>query len=740
MTHNIIKILAVFTLSVFLSTAAIAQEEKLPLKVTETGEAIVMDGKLDESAWQKALMLEIKYEVQPGENIEAPVKTEFFITYDKTNIYAAFKCYEPDMGSIRAHLSDRDKDFGDDFVGLALDTFNDERKNYILWVNPRGVQEDAIMVGPGYDSAFDTIYDASVGLYDWGYVVEMVVPFSSLRFQRAEGSQIWGIDAWRNRPREKMTIMGLFPRDRNNNCYQCQMLKIEGFEGITPGRNIQLSPTFTAAKRDERSSMPDGEFQNVHEKGDLGFTGQWGITPNMTLSTTLNPDFSQVEADARQLDINQPFALYFQEKRPFFTEGSDYFNTPMNAIYTRSLREPEWGVKLTGKEGTHSVGAFYVEDEYSNLLLPGSQFSRTKSRRIKSEATVLRYKKDFSSNYTLGAMVTNRESEDYYNRTIGLDSKLRFTDKDDLNIHYMGSFTQYPDDIAADFGQEQGEFSDSALSMRYAHGTRNYNFVAVYRDFGEGFRADLGFIPKVGFREIQVGGDYTWIAGPGKWWTSLNFATTYINQEDKNGFPLEKGFQSSLSFMGTMNTSSDLIFRNMETTYAGLQYDLASLSGSFFTRPNADIRVGMQFAIGDSLDYANNRLGKSFTLMPTINFSLGDNLRVSIDHSFERMEVNDVRLYTANIFQSILKYQFNTRTYLRSIIQYVNYDYNVDNYLFQQEPKFKGLFNQLLFSYRITPQTVFFLGYSDNWDGNVHYGLTQADKTFFMKIGYSWQL
>ncbi|MCP5105596.1 MAG: carbohydrate binding family 9 domain-containing protein, partial [bacterium] len=206
-----------------------------------------------EDAWKNALMLELKYEVEPGENIPAPVKTEFFITYSKSHLYAAFRCYDPNSSQIRAHLSDRDNDYGDDFVGIALDTFNDERKNFILWSNPRGVQEDAVMIrNVEYDTSWDARYKSVGKIFDWGYSVEMAVPFSSLRFQRGNGSQVWGIDAWRNYPRNVRHQLGLFPRDRNNNCYQCQMVKIRGFEGIKPGRNLEVTPTLTAVRTDAR--------------------------------------------------------------------------------------------------------------------------------------------------------------------------------------------------------------------------------------------------------------------------------------------------------------------------------------------------------------------------------------------------------------------------------------------------------------------------------------------------------
>lgn len=712
-----------------------------PYKIPATTGSIKADGEADEELWNRALMLELKYEVRPGENTPPPVKTEFLIIHNKTHLFAAFRCYDPDPSAIRAHLSDRDNDYGDDFVGVALDTFNDERRNYMLWSNPKGVQEDAIMsMDNGYGISWDGLYKTGTKIYDWGYCVEFSIPFSTLRFPRGNGKQIWGFDAWRNYPRDVQHQIGLFPRDRNNNCYQCQMFKMEGFEGIKPGSNLELAPTVTAVRTDAREELPDSPLEKYNENADAGLTARWGITPNLTLSGTVNPDFSQVEADARQLDINETFALWFHEKRPFFTEGADYFETRIDAIYTRSLSDPSWGIKLTGKEGKNSIGGFLVRDEITSLIFPGSQGSDADIFDMESTATVLRYKRDLGNKYTVGALFANRQGEDYYNRVYGLDGTFRFTKRDRLTLQYLGSNSRYPGQMAEDYGQETGDFGGRAIDIGFLHHTRNVNVFGGYRDISDNFRADLGFVPRVGFKRYFFAGDHRWLAKPGKWWEIVMLGGQYYNWKESDGTSLLRGIESIFILRGRLHSSLTLVFNKDREAYEGMYFDSTRLYASFYCRPTGDILFGISSNFGDKIDYTNIRLGRRVRLSPTLRWSLGNHIRLNLRHTYERMEVNDQHLYTANISQVTAIYQFSTRMFFRSIVQYVNYDYNPDNYIDEIDPLYKNMFVQLLFSYKLNPQTVLFLGYTDNYYGEAAYPLTRSDRTFFLKIGYAWQL
>ncbi|MFL6290939.1 MAG: DUF5916 domain-containing protein, partial [Thermoanaerobaculia bacterium] len=344
-----------------------------PYAVARATSAIKVDGNLDEAAWQAAAVIDLAFETRPAENTAPPVKTECLITHDDDSIYVAFRAHDPDPSQIRAHLSDRDKAFDDDFVGIVLDPFNDERRAFEFFVNPFGIQMDLFMddVGGNESETWDAIWTSAGRVTGSGYEVEIAIPFSSLRFPRTEGDQIWGFDALRFYPRNQRHRIASQPMDRNVSCYLCQVSKMAGFAGVTPGLNMELVPTLTATRTDAK---PDA-FQDRLAEGDVetepGITGKWGITPNLTLNAAINPDFSQVEADAAQLDVNTTFALFFPEKRPFFLEGADFFRTPFEAVFTRNVSDPEWGLKLTGKEGKNAVGVFVAQDDRTDFLIPG---------------------------------------------------------------------------------------------------------------------------------------------------------------------------------------------------------------------------------------------------------------------------------------------------------------------------------------------------------------------------------
>jgi hypothetical protein len=711
-----------------------------PYLVPKTDSEIKLDAVLNEKAWEEALILSHFVEVRPGENVTPPVKTEVLLIYDDKNLYAAFRCYDPDPSAIRGHLRDRDTLGGDDWVALIFDTFNDNRRSLDFIVTCLGVQFDEIESPRGEDPGWDAIWDSAGKITDWGYAVEISIPFSSLRFQRKDGPQIWGFDAVRRYPRSYPYHIGLFPRDRSNNCYLCQALKIMGFEGVSPGRNVEINPTLTGARTDERPDFPQGSFEKRDQKAEVGLTARWGMTPNLTLSLTANPDFSQVEADALQLDINEPFALFYPERRPFFTEGTDYFDALENIVYSRTMRDPSWGLKLTGKEGANTIGVYVLRDDITNLIFPGSQGSQSTSLMVPNTSSVFRYKRDLGKHYTVGLLATDREGDEYFNRVYGFDLNFYVTRTNQLQLLVLGSSTRYPDETADSFNQKHGTFNDHLVSFEYDHYTRTWGWWADYEQAGPGFRADLGFYPMVGYRNVEGGLLYTWNGKPGSWWSMFRVGNDLNYYEDNDGNLLNKRASLWFYYSGAMQSDLYLEAETSREAYNGREFDIFSFytEGAFYL--NQDLQIGLSTVIGDRIDYANTRLGRRIRINPWSSYNLGRHLRLILEHNFERMTVEDARLYTANISQLSATYQFNVRTFFRSILQYVNYDYNPSNYTFPVDSEYKQFFTQLLFSYKINARTVLFLGYSDNYFGGPDFGLKQADRTFFIKMGYAWEL
>ena len=697
-----------------------------------------IDGIISETEWEKALKLNVGFEVRPEENVPAPVETELLLAYSESYFYAAIIAYDPEPEKIRARITDRDELWDDDWAGLMLDTFNDERRSFDFICNPLGVQCDFI---EGLDSGgeIDVIWDSMGRIDSKGYVIEMMIPFSSVRFQRTEGDQIWGLDCVRSYPRNVRHHIGLFPRDRDHNNYWAQLVKIKGFEGAVPGKNIEIDPTLAGLLSYAREDETSGPMGETTRKLEPGVTAMWGITPNMTLSSTVNPDFAQVEADARQLDVNTQFALYYEEKRPFFLEAGDFFDTRLNTVHTRTLADPNWGAKLTGKEGPNTVGFFTVQDNETNLIFPSSESSEVESMEMKSTGSVLRYKRDLGESSNLGMLITDREGDDYYNRLASVDGSIRFTRTKRLSFQYLQSQTDYSADIDTSLGQPLGDFQGKAIEVNFLHGTNNLDYYANYKEIDKNVRADLGFMPQVDYRYMTGGWGYTWWSNDNDhWWNMLNFGNGYEYREKISGGLLMRNIEFWGNYAGRQESESDVYMYIGEKVYAGKTYNVTYFDLDLETQINKDLRYEMSFWGGKDIDYDNSRSGTELGFNSEIKFKYGRHFDLAAEYVFEKMEVTEGWLYNAHIVRMKAVYNISRRAFIRGIFQYVYYDYYAD--IFEdddQEEEEKGLYTQLLFSYKLNPQTVFYLGYTDNYAGNAHGNLIQSNKTVFAKVGYA---
>jgi hypothetical protein len=496
--------------------------------VRRAASPIVLDGRLDEQPWQDATPIALRYEYFPGDNTPAAVDTVCRVTYDNEHLYVGCRADDPEIGSLRANLADRDVPREDDTVGFMIDTFNDGRRAFQFRVNARGVQMDAFNndIDDDEDWSWDAIWDAKVQLDDYGYSVEVTVPFSSLRFPRMSGVQTWGFMAIRDRPRSTEYRVRSSYVDRNRTCLVCQFDKLTGFTAITPGRNLEFDPTLTLARTDARDLSSAGPFGGGSVDPRAGLSARWSITPNVVLSGTANPDFYQVEADAAQLNVNDRFQLFFPERRPFFLEGSDFFATPLNMVFTRTIADPDYGLKLTGKEGPHAFGLFAAQDSVTGIVVPGFESSSFAGLAERHVATALRYRRDLGgSGSTLGVLYVGREGEGYANRVGGIDGLARITPADSIRFQWVRSHTLYPDtpDIS---DQPSDPFGGQAFSASYDHGTRNWRWRGSLDGWSPTFRADAGFIPQVETRRYQAGIDRIFVGSATRWFSEMTLTAS----------------------------------------------------------------------------------------------------------------------------------------------------------------------------------------------------------------------
>ena len=714
--------------------------------VTAATSVIKVDGVLDEKAWEDAVVIKLPFEWLPGDNIPAPVDTDCLVTFDKDNFYVGLRCYDPEPSKIRAHLMDRDAMdtfIQDDHISFMVDTFNDERRGFQFRANPLGVQADAnFSESEGYeDFSWDAIW-ASIGrITEWGWALEIAIPFNQLRFPETAEVQTWGFSIERSYPRNVRHRMTSHRRDRDVTCIMCQFNKITGIQGISPGLNVEIDPTLTTIRTDTREDFPvDPGAPMVNGKidPDPGLTARWGITPNLILNATVNPDFSQVEADVRELEVNTRFAIRYPEKRPFFLEGADFFLTPMEAVFTRTVADPDGGLKFTGKLGKNAFGIFGAYDRVNNLLFPSNQGSLSTSVDQGVGSGVFRYRRDIGRTSNMGVLYTGRVSDDYYNHVAGVDGFFQISRTKQIRFQYLHSETKYAEDIAADFGQKEGANGGDALFAEFMHFGRHWLYIVNYQDYNPHFRADYGYIPRVDVRRGNGIVGYTFWGERGDWFNQLRFTLGGSLVHDHDGELTDRSFDIQAQYQGPLQSTVVTQYTRSREFYLAEYYDLDQILVYTEMKPISGLRFNVHVLAGDAIDYSNARKAVGLNLFPFVEFSLGRHINVNIQHAFQRLSLAGDEIFTANLSQVKLIYNFNVRTFVRLIVQYLDVARNPSLYLFPTAEKTQTVFTQFLFSYKLNPQTVLFIGYSDNYLGMDHIDVTQTNRTFFVKLGYAW--
>ncbi|MEM7482029.1 MAG: DUF5916 domain-containing protein [Acidobacteriota bacterium] len=703
---------------------------------------IAVDGVIGTSEWAGASVLSIPWEWFPVDNAAAPVDTEVFLTFDQELLYVAFRAADAQPAAIRAHLADRDSTLRDDAVGFEIDTFDDRRRAYRFQVNPLGVQVDAQLsdVDGSEDFSWDAIWTSAGRLTPTGYEVELAIPFKQLRFPRAQGPQTWGFLAYRNYPRSVLHELKSVRNDRDRDCRICKYSSITGFQDLDTGYNLELTPTLTGRRTDSRASLGE-PLENGDDEFDAGLTARWGITSNISLHATVNPDFSQVEADVAQLDVNERFALFFPEKRPFFLEGADYFSTPFTAVFTRTIADPEGGLRLTGKQGKNAFGVLVTQDRITNLLFPGPESSSFAFLDDEVTTGVLRYRRDIGETSTLGFLYTGRDGDGYSNDVYGVDGSLRLTDSDTLRFQILESRTEYPDAVAVANGQPTGSFDDLAYRADLTRSTGDWFFQLFHSRRGDDFRADTGFIPRVGFEQTFGFAQRNFWGEADSWYSRLAVVANAVRLEDLDGDLIEQGGNLELIYEGPLQSFARLGLRPNEESFLGSTFDNFRADLTTAVRPTGDLTLELFLRGGEVIDFTNVRQADVALVRPKVSFKIGRRTTGEVQHEWQELSVPGGRFLTANLSQGRVTYFFTRRAFLRTILQYRDISRRPELYSPANAgiaPEEQDLFTQLLFSYKLNARTVFLAGYSDNYQGDESFDLTQRSRTFFVKLGYAF--
>ncbi len=404
------------------------------------------------------------------------------------------------------------------------------------------------------------------------------------------------------------------------------------------------------------------------------------------------------------------------------------------------IADPLMAFKFTGKMGRNTAGIIAAYDEVTNLIVPGVNGSDSETFDSANTSFVGRYRYDLGSDSTIGALMSHRRgAEGYSSRLSSIDALLRPSNQDSLSVNAAWSNTSYSPEMMETFEMDSKEISGHGLALEYAHTARDWFAVAKYTDLDENFRADLGFITRVGYREGEVIGGYTWWGGERNWYNRIEVGGNLEWASDQNGGLLEKDAQTWFQVQGPLQSFFHLEFGDRTEVYEGSRFE-----NLFTTRfhgrvsPNASISIRANGAFGDGVDYTNVQPGDRVQLRVSLDFNLGRHLKWEISHLYSTLDVAGGRLFEANVPQTTAVWQFNTRTFVRAVVQYEDIWRNQDLYEDEVDTRERDLFAQLLFSYKVNPRTVFFAGYSEGRRENQDFDMIATGRSIFLKLGYAW--
>ncbi len=746
------------------------------LEISQAAASIDIDGHLNDAGWENATWSSSFVERNPGDNTEPLVDTRVGITYDDKNLYVAFVCAD-DPSAVRATMCQRDQFQGDDAVVVLLDTYGDATWAYEFFVNPYGVQKDYLWTNiVGEDPGYDLVWNSAAQITPSGYQVEMSIPFSSIRFPNRD-VQTWKMDFWRSHPRESYHQYSWAAYDRNEQCWPCQWGTVNGIRNVRPGKGIEILPSMVAYQNGSVSNPFDPEvpFDNEDLDGQLGLSGKYAINSDVTLEAALNPDFSQIEADATQIDVNTPIALYFPERRPFFQEGRDIFRTLFNSFYSRTISDPQLATKLTGRSGQYRFGMISAVDEQSIYIIPLEESSFRPFDVGKSYVNVFRGMRSFGESSQIGLIYNDRRYEvGGYNSVLALDHNFRIGRNYTFDGQYVLTVTEEPDDTTLQnssrtfndgkhtVGFDGESFTDYAFISRFQRNARHWNFMLNYNQVGKSYRTETGYDPWVDYRDFSTYSGYNIYMEDGLFerMTPQIYAETRWNFDGERKWThVNASWSSRLRFK---QTNLSLSYRNGDELWSGIRFnDLWRVSGNMNARLNSSLGVGLGVERG--VEPALNVLekGNETSFYADIDFKPFDRLVIEPTFNYLRSDQRngDETLFENYVLRTRFRYQATNALSLRLVVEYTYRDVLVASQGAGDEVEYLSIKDKYwtvdpLITFRLSPFSVFYIGatyaferlpydtypyYSTDPNPDLNPKWDMSSRKFFMKIQYLFQ-
>jgi len=707
-----------------------------------TTAAIAVDGTLNEPVWRTAAVLTGFSLYEPVDGRPAPDSTEVLVWYSPTAIHFGIRAFEP-HGTVRATLAERDRIGADDYVELHLDTFRERRRAFVFMVNPLGVQADGTKsegggfipganVAPGQnDLSADFIWESKGRLTDWGYEVEIRIPFNSLRYPMG-GTQSWGMQVNRHVQHSGYAETWT-PALKGAASFIAQAGLITDLTGMQHGQVLALNPELTSTI----SGSPAGTNWSYNAKQQLGGNVRWGIGSNFVVNGTIRPDFSQVEADASQIAADARFALFYPERRPFFVEGSDQFNVPNTLVYMRRIVQPDAAVKVTGKVGRADLAVLSAIDQAPAGSTGG-----------KPLVNIVRLQQSFGEQSTAGLVYSDRVGAGRRNRVAGADVRVVFKQLYFAQFQLVTSATD-----AGSFAKSSGPLWDAVVDRT----GRNYGFHYNILGIAPGFSTDNGFVNRTGIVTPGIANRITVFGEQGSWFERYTgflrvagvwryddfFAGRNVLERSAsltNMFTMRGGWSVNASPTFSVYKFDPLAYDNVRTTTSNgfpLPYFPSGSIGTAVVSISASTPQFRRFsasvggALGNDVDFFEASQVRRADYNASLDLRPSERLRFNatyVSSSFTRRS-GGVRTATTRIPRLKMEYQLSRPLFLRLVAQY---EASVRKPLIDPSngrtllvrsgsssftPSTARTTNTLrgdfLFSYRPSPGTVFFAGYGN---------------------------
>lgn len=740
--------------------------------------SIRIDGSLDDADWRQAALLKGFTQYRPVDSRPAEDSTDVLVLYAADAIYFGIRGFEAHGNVVRATLADRDNIDADDNIQILLDTFNDRRRALLFAVNPLGAQEDGVRseglagAAGGQNAGFrfdgvvdlnpDYVFESHGHVTDWGYEIEVRIPFKSLRYQSA-ATQDWGIQIIRvtQHTGYEDTWTGAV---RENASFLIQSGTLKGLHDLRRGLVMDLTPEFTSRK----DGAPDGsDYSYGSVQPELGLNMRWGITQNLSMTGTINPDFSQIEADVGQVTVNQRFALFYPEKRPFFLEGLEQFDTPNALIYTRRITAPVIGAKFTGKVG--GTGVAYVGAVDDSAVTSFSLTSQTDNPVF----NLLRLRRDLGANSTVGVAYTDLFAGSSYNRVLGADTRVIWKKIWYSAAQIVGSWTKDPA-----VGVSAGELWNVTLYDRTGYSYGNHTEIT---GISPDFAALSGFVNRVNVVQGRLFNRFTWYGKPG---ALLENATTFVgisptwryNDFFKLGSTLEGDISDQwlLTLRGGwgINARVDVQHQRFDPPqYQGYQTDSSGTlvpfviphgryglwGGNFgINSPNRSLTASANLGLGQGVLFAEAAESRGVNSLISTAWKPTKSIRIDDFLVHQRLEraADGSWFSTANILRLKLEYQLTRAIFFRYVGQYTAQEVDalrdpttgrpiVIDSVPQPRTTETNFRNDFLFSYKPIPGTVVFFGYGASLsepDPFAFRDLSRTSDGFFLKLSYLFRM